>query len=232
MHDDAFSPTPPPVSAGNVTDAPPEEISADPLTIPDVGQARLTSYHWFVLFVAILGWLFDTMDQQLFALARQPAMKQLLLPGQDVAFYGGVATCHLPHRLGAGRPRLRRPRRPHRPRPHHAADHPDLLAVHRPELPVVQLLGLRGLPLPDRPRRRRRVRRRRLAGGRGLARSASPGRAGLAAGLLGHRQHRAPPSSPSAWPTSRPRPWNGSPFSGCKSSPGASCSWWARSPPC
>lgn len=38
----------------------------------------LTRYHWFVLFVAALGWLFDTMDQQLFAIARKPAMETLL----------------------------------------------------------------------------------------------------------------------------------------------------------
>ena len=30
---------------------------------------ELTRYHWFVLVVAALGWLFDTMDQQLFNLA-------------------------------------------------------------------------------------------------------------------------------------------------------------------
>lgn len=39
---------------------------------------ELNSYHWFVLVVAALGWLFDTMDQQLFNLARVPAMKELL----------------------------------------------------------------------------------------------------------------------------------------------------------
>ena len=39
---------------------------------------ELTRYHWFVLVVAALGWLFDTMDQQLFNLARVPAMKELL----------------------------------------------------------------------------------------------------------------------------------------------------------
>ena len=38
----------------------------------------LTRYHWFVLVVASLGWLFDTMDQQLFNLARAPAMRELL----------------------------------------------------------------------------------------------------------------------------------------------------------
>ena len=39
---------------------------------------ELTRYHWFVLLVAALGWLFDTMDQQLFNLARAPAMTELL----------------------------------------------------------------------------------------------------------------------------------------------------------
>jgi MFS family permease len=40
--------------------------------------SELTGYHWFVLFVASLGWLFDTMDQQLFNLARNPAITALL----------------------------------------------------------------------------------------------------------------------------------------------------------
>lgn len=55
----------------------------------------LTRYHWFVLFVSALGWLFDTMDQQLFNLARGPAIGELV--GQQHAgqhaFYGGLATC-------------------------------------------------------------------------------------------------------------------------------------------
>jgi MFS family permease len=39
---------------------------------------ELNRYHWFVLIVAALGWLFDTMDQQLFTLARRPAMLELV----------------------------------------------------------------------------------------------------------------------------------------------------------
>lgn len=39
---------------------------------------ELNRYHWFVLVVAALGWLFDTMDQQLFNLARRPSMLELL----------------------------------------------------------------------------------------------------------------------------------------------------------
>ncbi len=38
----------------------------------------LTKYHWFVLIVAALGWLFDCLDQQLFILARPMAMKELV----------------------------------------------------------------------------------------------------------------------------------------------------------
>jgi MFS family permease len=60
---------------------------------------ELTRYHWFVLIVAALGWLFDTMDQQLFTLARAPAMAELLAPSpgtpadpKDVDFYGPLAT--------------------------------------------------------------------------------------------------------------------------------------------
>jgi MFS family permease len=53
---------------------------------------ELNRYHWFVLVVAALGWLFDTMDQQLFNLARVPAMRALLKPGEDVPLYSGYAT--------------------------------------------------------------------------------------------------------------------------------------------
>src|SRR5258708_36802161 len=70
MHE-AFSPTPAPVANMQPSDLP-----------PGVGRQvpwwrLLNSYHWFVLTVAALGWLFDCMDQQLFLLARVPAMKAL-----------------------------------------------------------------------------------------------------------------------------------------------------------
>jgi MFS family permease len=51
----------------------------------------LTRYHWFVLVVAALGWLFDCLDQQLFIHARLPAMKALV-PGEDPVKWGGYAT--------------------------------------------------------------------------------------------------------------------------------------------
>ncbi|MBM4002851.1 MAG: MFS transporter [Planctomycetes bacterium] len=47
---------------------------------------ELSRYHWFVFVVAALGWLFDTMDQQLFTLARTPAMQELFAgPGGAAA---------------------------------------------------------------------------------------------------------------------------------------------------
>lgn len=53
---------------------------------------QLTSYHWFVFAMASLAWLFDCLDQQLFLLARQSAMKALLPPGWDPNEFGGYAT--------------------------------------------------------------------------------------------------------------------------------------------
>src|SRR3954468_1175416 len=56
---------------------------------------ELNRAHWFVLVVASLGWLFDTMDQQLFNLARRPAISELLGPGASpaaIAEYAGYAT--------------------------------------------------------------------------------------------------------------------------------------------
>ncbi len=52
----------------------------------------LTRYHWFVLICASLGWMFDTMNQQLFNLARRPAITDLLgaRPG-DPAMAGTIA---------------------------------------------------------------------------------------------------------------------------------------------
>lgn len=56
---------------------------------------ELTRYHWFVLIVAALGWLFDCLDQQLFTLARPTAMRDLLnVPAGDpqIGEWGGYAT--------------------------------------------------------------------------------------------------------------------------------------------
>jgi len=56
---------------------------------------ELNRYHWFVFVVAALGWLFDTMDQHLFNLARLPACTELLKTSPSdprVGEYGGYAT--------------------------------------------------------------------------------------------------------------------------------------------
>jgi predicted MFS family arabinose efflux permease len=59
----------------------------------------LSGYHWFVLAVAALGWLFDCMDQRIFIASRQAALTELLRePGgaaasaADVTWYSGLAT--------------------------------------------------------------------------------------------------------------------------------------------
>jgi hypothetical protein len=38
----------------------------------------LNRYQWFVVAVASVGWMFDTMAQQLFNLARVPALRDLM----------------------------------------------------------------------------------------------------------------------------------------------------------
>src|SRR5436190_16339743 len=53
---------------------------------------HLNRYHWFVFLVATLAWLFDCLDQQLFLLARNGAMKALLPAGADAKLYGSYAT--------------------------------------------------------------------------------------------------------------------------------------------
>ncbi len=53
---------------------------------------NLTSYHWFVFTMAALAWLFDCLDQQIFILFRNDALKTLLPEGWNVTAYGGYAT--------------------------------------------------------------------------------------------------------------------------------------------
>ncbi|MCP5517206.1 MAG: MFS transporter [Verrucomicrobiales bacterium] len=56
----------------------------------------VTGYHWLVVIIASCGWLFDCMDQRLFILAREPALKELLAGNADavarVKSYIGWAT--------------------------------------------------------------------------------------------------------------------------------------------
>jgi MFS family permease len=49
-------------------------------TIPAESRAfeGVTPYHWLVVIIASCGWLFDCMDQRIFILARESALKELL----------------------------------------------------------------------------------------------------------------------------------------------------------
>jgi MFS family permease len=87
--------------------SPPTPESLHALNVP--WWRLLSRYHWFVLWVCALGWLFDTMDQQLFNLARRPAMRKLLEPSPGVepekdviAEYSGYATSIFLIGWGAG----------------------------------------------------------------------------------------------------------------------------------
>ena len=54
------------------------DFSQGPLPAPSTGDPsrpwyrEVNRYQWFVLLVAALGWLFDCLDQQLFAMAGSP----------------------------------------------------------------------------------------------------------------------------------------------------------------
>lgn len=50
----------------------------------------VTFYHWLVVIIASCGWLFDCMDQRLFTLAKESALKELL--GSDAAAQAAVST--------------------------------------------------------------------------------------------------------------------------------------------
>src|SRR2546430_15605767 len=55
----------------------------------------VTPYHWLVVIIASAGWLFDCMDQRIFTLAREPALREILGQGATidvVRSWGGWAT--------------------------------------------------------------------------------------------------------------------------------------------
>lgn len=58
----------------------PDSPPGTPTPAADTGPwyQGLNRYHIYVLIVASLGWLFDTMDQRIFLMSRQPAMTDLL----------------------------------------------------------------------------------------------------------------------------------------------------------
>src|SRR3954468_22031541 len=58
----------------------------------------VTPYHWLVVIVAASGWLFDCMDQRLFALCREPALRDILGSGATdaaVKSWSGWATASM-----------------------------------------------------------------------------------------------------------------------------------------
>lgn len=61
----------------------------------NANKERLSRYHWIVIILASLGWLFDCMDQRLFVLAREAAVKGLLgdsIEAHQIKTYIGYAT--------------------------------------------------------------------------------------------------------------------------------------------
>ena len=45
----------------------------------------LTWYHWLIVIIASSGWMFDCMDQRIFALSREPAIREIMGPGASMA---------------------------------------------------------------------------------------------------------------------------------------------------
>jgi MFS family permease len=65
------------------------------LSAPAASNEKITPYHWFVVIMASAGWMFDCMDQRLFALSRESAMSEILgkgVPLTVVREWGGWAT--------------------------------------------------------------------------------------------------------------------------------------------
>lgn len=66
---------------------------SQPASLPDANAPwykQLNGYHWFVFFVASAAWCFDCLDQQLFILARDNAVKALS-PGVDSLTQGKLS---------------------------------------------------------------------------------------------------------------------------------------------
>src|SRR5437867_6793347 len=58
-------------------------------------RGRITGYHWLVVIIASCGWLFDCMDQRIFTLSREPAIREILGTGTldaAIKFWSGWAS--------------------------------------------------------------------------------------------------------------------------------------------
>ena len=69
--------------------------SAGPVARTSIFEG-VTSYHWLVVIIASCGWLFDCMDQRLFILARESALREMLRADPaalaSLKTYAGYAT--------------------------------------------------------------------------------------------------------------------------------------------
>lgn len=78
------------------------DLPSTPAGTPDDNRPwykLLNRYHWFVLTVAALGWMFDCLDQQLFVLARPAAIKDLVKEkAKDLADPKAVGAMEREHR--------------------------------------------------------------------------------------------------------------------------------------
>ena len=71
---------------GPASDSASHAVVIDPTSVQSQRWYRgVPRYAWVVLFISALGWLFDTMDQNIFTLVRQPAVASLLYPGVAMA---------------------------------------------------------------------------------------------------------------------------------------------------
>ena len=64
---------------------------------PESWRKGVTRYQWLVLFVAWLGWVFDSMDSTIYAIVLHPALRELLGPAAGpptesdaIGYYGGI----------------------------------------------------------------------------------------------------------------------------------------------
>ena len=66
---------------------------ASPAHLLSRDTEQVTAYHWLVVIIGSAGWLFDCMDQRLFILAREPALRELLGPAMasaEITRYAGT----------------------------------------------------------------------------------------------------------------------------------------------
>jgi MFS family permease len=72
---------------------PEKHTASDRVRKPASAWKQLTAYQWFVLLVAWLGWVFDSMDALIYAQVMTPALKELLGARgspQNIGWYGGI----------------------------------------------------------------------------------------------------------------------------------------------